>query len=196
MVERLESLKVRRLFTRISRYLLISAIYICTLSCIDNSSNKLSCYNDYLTSLKKEEVYSTILASVHKSIPTLKTPQNRVILQDTSFIINWKLDDAIFFNSKKDKCLLLILEQTNKDLRLDQIEIVQGTLVDKSWRFSLDRLPEIPHTIYTIGKEVKKDGNQNNTFNTLAKKGRLFILTAGTVDFFGCSIDNNYWFNE
>ena len=170
--------------------LLIFTLLI-TSGCIDNSKNKLLCYEQNLEILKKEKIYSDILTSAIKTIPTIKNRYDREFLKD-SYVKRWKLDDAVFLNTKRDKCALLILEQSADDLRLDAVHIVQGTFKDNKWNFSYSRLPDVPEIEFTIDKPSP----QNNSFKTLSKEGRLFVLTAGTVKNSGCATDNKYWFNE
>ncbi|WP_207428312.1 hypothetical protein [Pedobacter sp. SYSU D00535] len=159
-------------------------------------SSKLSCFKSSLESLKGQEIYSEIQTAAFKVIPSLKNADNRSVIADTSFIKKWKIDDAVFLNSKRDKCLLLLLEQTSSDMKLDRIEIIQGTLINIAWCFSFGRLPEIPEITYTVTKEIKDGKNLNNSFDALSEKGRAFVLSAGTIKTTGCFLDDNYWFNN
>lgn len=180
--------------TRLKIYLIYLSFLLSIFAC--QQSSKLSCFKSSLESIKRQEIYSEVHTAAFKIIPSLKNVNHHSVIADTSFIKKWKIDDAIFFNSKRDKCLLLLLEQTSSDMKLDQIEIVQGTLVNKVWRFSFSRLPEIPEITCTVNKEFMDGKNHSNSFNILSEKGRAFVLSAGTIEPSGCVLDENYWFKK
>jgi hypothetical protein len=177
------------------RFLIIIVFALLFEGCSSEERNKLDCYNQFLMELKKTNIYGEVMNKAKQDLPLLKDINNRSFFYDSAYIDSALLDSAIFFNDKKDKCLLLVLQKTSQELNLDQIQIIQGTLYEREWKFSLDRLPEVPHITFTSNKEVSQ-ASHNNSFNLLSDKGRRFILSAGTTDIIGCKIDNKYWFND
>ncbi|SHM49537.1 hypothetical protein [Mucilaginibacter sp. OK098] len=176
------------------KFILMVAALISLIGCSD--SNKLSCYNDRLTTYKKEKLYVQLIKSAKKEIPLLNDEHGQNLFKVPSYIDSAMIDDAVFFNQDKNKCLLFILQQTSNKLYLDQVLIIHGSYIKGEWEFMIDRLPAVPTIIYTVRKSGSRDHPIENSFKTLSEKARLFVLTAGTVGNYGCSIDNMYWFGD
>lgn len=157
--------------------------------------NKSSCYQDSLKNLTEQESYNAACESFDKQVSRIKN-RDGFYIYHTEYVKTVIRDDAIFFNHKENKCLVLLLQQTKDDLKLDQIQIVQGTLNLGTWVFSSDRFPPVPDVIFTINKWSLKGKNINNSFKKIANKGRSFVLNAGTFDSRGCEIDEKYWFGN
>ncbi len=164
--------------------------------CRDTSDDKIACNEAVQNNLQKEKIYSEVIRTAAKSLNDLKNKDGRIVYKDSSLIDSAVLDKHIFFNRAKNKCLLLVLQQTNADFKNDEILIVQGTLINNLWAFSYDRLPEVPEVIYTVKKHVKNKDQMNNTFEHLSISGRKFVLTAGNPAEGICAIDEQYWFGN
>lgn len=159
-------------------------------------NNKLECYQLLLTKLKKEKIYNEVMSTALISLPNIVNSDSRRKIYDSSYIDSTLIDDSIFFNTNRNKCLLLILQKTSKDLKLDQVLIIQGTYNRNKWEFSYDRLPLVPEVVYSVNKTIKGGKPISNSFEYLSNEGRLFILTAGSIKGHDCEIDYNYWFGE
>ena len=170
--------------------LFLSAFF---LSC---NPNKLDCYNSELNIITESKNFDNLLETARKDLPFLKGERGQNLFNDTSYIYSATIDKVVFFNSDRSKCLLLVLQQTSKNLYLDQVLIIQGTFIDGKWTFKPDRLPAVPKVIYTVRKSGERQNPVNNSVENLSKKARLFILTAGTVNSLGCEIDKEYWFGN
>ncbi|MCW3119044.1 MAG: hypothetical protein JWM28_3126, partial [Chitinophagaceae bacterium] len=81
-------------------------------------------------------------------------------------------------------------------LYVDQVFIIQGTLVNGEWRFSTNRLPSVPVMFATVAKKGSREHPENNSFAGLSAQARLFVLKAGTVKDGQCMIDEKYWFGN
>lgn len=173
---------------------LMLILIIAILSCKNKS--KFECYYDSLVSLKKDSNYAKILRAAELELPNLHNRHKIKVFRDSSYIDSAIVDDVIFFNQKRDKCLLLILQKTTGDLNLDQVRIIQGTFFNNNWSFTIDRMPDVPEIIYTINKPLQGKLVVNNSFETLSKKGREYVLNSGNVTSSNCRIDFNYWFGE
>jgi hypothetical protein len=136
------------------------------------------------------------MQAAKRDLPSLKDKSGKRLFIDKSYIDSVTIDEAVFFNFDRNKCLLLILQQTSKDLYLDQVMVVQGTFTDGRWIFKPDRLPDVPMVIYTVRKSGERQAPINNSFENLSKRARIFVLTAGTPDSYRCDIDNEYWFGS
>jgi hypothetical protein len=158
--------------------------------------DKIACNDILQQNIRKEKIYNEVMKSALIVLPNLKNKDGRIPYANSAFIVSSKIDSAIFFNEKKDKCLLLLLQKTDSEQRVDQVRIVQGTLKNSIWEFSYDRLPEVPEEIVTVDKQIKNKLNLNRPFNFLSLSGREFILTAGTTFDNDCKIDMKYWFGE
>jgi len=54
----------------------------------------------------------------------------------------WKVDDAVFFNTKKDKCYLLLLIQDNaKEAEIDYVYQMYAALEEGKWKIYFSSLP-------------------------------------------------------
>lgn len=169
-------------------------ILIMFCGCKYRSVNKIECFSEGQERLKGISVYRDVLGSASSIIATLKNRNGKVVFDNGCVNVCSKLDSVVFFNEKKDKCLLLLLQRSVSGLENDQIHIVQGTLKQKRWTFSYDRMPEIPEVIFSVNKD--KPSNTNNGFKALSNKGIDFVLNAGTTLNDDCKIDMVYWFGN
>ncbi|MEA5139520.1 hypothetical protein [Arcicella rigui] len=176
------------------KYLYILLVLFC--NACNNENNKLECYQLLLTKLKNEKKYNEVMSTAMINLPNIVNSDSKRKLNDPSYIETTLIDDAVFFNTNRNKCLLLVLQKTSKDLKLDQVLIIQGTYNRNKWEFSYDRLPLVPEVIYSVNKTIKGGKPISNSFEYLSNEGRKFVLTAGVIKSNVCEIDNNYWFGE
>lgn len=165
-------------------------------NCKNTPANKIECYASSLRKLQKERIYDDVIKSASYSLVNLKNRDGKRPYKDSSIIVSSEIDKTIFFNKDRNKCLLLMLQKTSSDLKIDQVQIVQGTLKNNSWTFSYDRLPDIPEITLTVKKHIQNKKSINNTFNYLSIAGQEFVLTAGTTIEGNCKIDEKYWFGN
>lgn len=156
--------------------------------------DKLACYKEQLNDLKTGNVYNHVIRIGRTELPLLKGERGRSFFRDSTYVDSVVIDDAVFFNKEKDKCLLLILQQTSKDLYVDEVRIVQGTKISGEWKFQHNRMPDVPETIFTVRKTGPRNRPQNSSFKHLSEEGRRFVLEAGSVKNSDCNIDEKYWF--
>jgi len=107
---------------------------------------------------------------------------------------NWKIDDAIFLNGKKDKALLLILIQPNDDLfGVDYVKIIGAEKVNEKWRFY--------YASYPISVFERK-GLQKNSLDSIGRLARWELINDGFVKCkLSCKINYDYvesdvWFTD
>ncbi len=107
---------------------------------------------------------------------------------------NWKIDDAIFLNGKKDKALLLILIQPDDVLfRVDYAKIIGAEKINETWRFY--------YAGYPISVFERK-GIQKNSLETLGRSVRTELINDGFVKCkLTCKINYDYvdsdvWFTD
>lgn len=164
--------------------------------CKYHSSNKMECFSEEQKRLKGASEYRDVLGSASSVISTLKNRNGKVLFDNGCVNVCSKLDSVVFFNEKKDKCLLLLLQKSISGLENDQIRIIQGTLEQNRWTFSYDRMPDVPEVTFSVAKHEKKTSNINDPFKVLSDKGIEFVLNAGTTFDDNCKIDVAYWFAD
>ena len=113
------------------KYLLIFISITGFAACM-NADHTRALFDAQLDVFKKNEIYKEVQSTTHK---TLK----KWIAEDLEGIrvlkkCNWKVDDAVFFNSKKDKCyLLLLIQDKSTKAELDYVYVMYGALEHAQW---------------------------------------------------------------
>ncbi|MBB5638783.1 hypothetical protein HDF26_000635 [Pedobacter cryoconitis] len=108
-------------------------------ACI-NADRIRALFNAQLDVFKKNETYNVVQSDTHKAL-------KKWINEDLEGVhilkkCNWKLDDAVFFNSKKDRCyLLLLIQDKNKKAELDYAYLMYGALEHDQWVIYFTGLP-------------------------------------------------------
>jgi hypothetical protein len=180
---------------------LLALLLICFGSCRKAKSN-LTAYNEQLTGLKGTKVYKDVQERANKDLKKWLSAglEEAKVLNDC----NWKVDDAVFFNSRKNKCyLLLALQDKAADAELDYVYVMYGALEHNKWtayfvslpsmvfprdRFSKDKYKPIPFPVLSqYGRDevlkdyYKADGSVNDSFiesnytSDLKKRHREFL---------------------
>lgn len=166
-----------------------------TFSCSINPNKKLDCYNSSLANLKRDSTYKLIMKTFDSVALNIKDKEGFYVFHP-EYVKDVLRDQSLFFNTNRSKCLILLLQKSKDDLNVDQVQIIQGTLKNGKWEFYNNRLPAVPQITKTVRKKIIGANSINNTFETLADEGRLFVLSAGNVSTSDCKIDPKYWFNE
>lgn len=113
------------------KYLLIFISIIGLFACV-NTDRRRALFDAQLDVFKKNDIYHDVQATANKSLKKWLSED----LKDIQVLkkSNWKLDDAVFFNSRKDKCYLLLLVQ-DKDTpaKLDYVYLMYGALEREKW---------------------------------------------------------------
>lgn len=85
-----------------------------------------------LKTIKQSDVYAQVTQTANKDLNLWLAAGLKEVQALRQ--CNWKVDDAVFFNSKKDRChLLLVLQDKDKNAELDYVNMMYGALVNKRW---------------------------------------------------------------
>ena len=100
-----------------------------------------------------------------------------------------KIDESVFFNSKKDECVLIVLIRHDSRMTFGSARIVQGKLQDGGvWTFGISMLFSFDRHYFSKC--------ENNEFSSISVLARQAVLTAGNPVEEGCEIDEYFWFVE
>lgn len=152
------------------KYLLIFISLTGFAACV-NADRTRALFDAQLDVFKKNEIYKEVQSTTQK---TLK----KWIAEDLEGIhvlksCNWKLDDAVFFNSKKDKCyLLLLIQDKNTKAELDYVYVMYGALEQDHWVIYFTGLS----TMLFPRKEASDDRYEPVSLATLSLLSRDEIL--------------------
>lgn len=110
--------------------------------------------------------------------------------------VNWKVDDAVFFDKKKEKALLLLIVQPkDPHYPADYVKTIGAEKINGSWVFYYASYPDID-----FYRNI--NGHQPYSFEHLSKSGRNEIINDGFIScIVGCSvnydyIDSDIWFKD
>ncbi len=124
--------------------ILIMFLILISFSC-KSEDDKLRHYNKQLTKLQKTEKYIIVrklaLDTLQNWINSGITATGIIPLKT---FVKWKIDDALFFNSSQNKCVLLILETDQTvNAKLDFVKILLAVYEGSKWNFYFKSLPTI-----------------------------------------------------
>lgn len=102
-------------------------------------------------------------------------------------IVNSKIDDAIFFNKDRTKCLLIVLHKNNNRFVFGNARVISGTLRHGQWIFE-------PSIHYSYDKDFFEKYTENS-FENISLLARYSVLKEGRIEKDGCKIDEYFWFN-
>jgi hypothetical protein len=153
-------------------------------SCLKSEKEILFQKNDcYLSKLRKlvtDTLYTSVYSQFLDSFEVLR--KNEKILQ----FRDYEIDQAVFFNKARNKCILLILQRTTGKDIFGFGRAVMVVKNDKGWRFSLSKEYIIEGDYFEIFN--------NNSFDNISKVARYCIMIDGKVEIQACEIDEYYWF--
>lgn len=137
------------------------------LTACEHKKKENTMFEEQLKELKGTKTYQDVQVSAHSSLNEWLADglEDVQVLNDC----NWKLDDAVFFNSKKDRCyLLLLIQDKDPGAELDYVYVMYGALEHDQWKIYFDALPGLvfPRDRYS------KDKNAPISLDTLSKAGR------------------------
>ncbi|WP_158799334.1 hypothetical protein [Pedobacter sp. L105] len=141
-------------------------VYIFSTGC-EHKKNKEVMFEEQLKQLRGNKTYQDVLVTANKSLNKWLADglEDVLVLND----YNWKVDDAVFFNSKKNRCyLLLIIQDKDLNATLDYIYVMYGALEHGKWTIYFEGLPGLvfPRDRYS------KNKNAPIPLDTLSKAGR------------------------
>jgi hypothetical protein len=154
-----------------------------------------------------EKAFQDYLNEIHSSRDYVETRTN---LKDTiqSWIdrniyellfykkVNWKIDDAVFFDAKKEKALLLLIVQPKDSLYpSDYVKIIGAEKINGSWEFYYASYADLYYN-------RNRNGYRPYSLAILSKSGREDLMNDGFISCsLGCSvnydyIDSDIWFTD
>jgi hypothetical protein len=122
-------------------YLLIP-FFVSLAGCLNGQSKTKKMFEEQLNEVKGTKAYQDVQKSASDSLNQwLAAGLEEVqVLNDC----NWKVDDAVFFNTKKDRAyLLLLLQDKDKEAELDYVYVMYGALENEKWNIYFLSLPNL-----------------------------------------------------
>ena len=148
--------------------------------------SKTFCYSQELQKIIQLPEYNSVRASIIDTFEILKKDIQNF---GSPVYFDCKLDQAAFFNSNLDKCILLvsIRDKTERNV-FGSTRILRGEKSENGWDFS-------------VGLTIRHDKNYfdvfpSNDFSSIEKLGRYVVLTNGNPQLTGCQLDESYWFKR
>ena len=119
-------------------YLLVT-VFIST-ACCSSGQSKTNIFEDQLKEYKVTTAYKEAFAAAGNDLE--KWIAEGVAEVQILKECKWKVDDAIFFNTRKDRCYLLLLIQDNApNAEVDYVYLMYGALEDTKWKIYFSSLP-------------------------------------------------------
>lgn len=118
---------------------LLAFVFIST-TCCSGGQNRTEMFEEQLTEYKLTRPYKEVISSARHYLDQWidEGVEEVQILKECK----WKVDDAVFFNTKKDRCYLLLLMQDNaQDAEVDYVYLMYGALEDHHWKIYFSSLP-------------------------------------------------------
>jgi archaellin len=150
-------------------FLLMMVITI-TVGCSNTRTND-DRFMEQMATNNKTQVYQLVRTKAEQS---LKDWLN-LGLRETQVLrdCNWKVDDGIFFNSKLNRCyLLLLLQDKDTNAELDYVYMMYGALINKKWTIYYLSFPNLvfPRT------QITKSNHIPIPLTTLSRLSRAELL--------------------
>lgn len=153
-----------------------------------SQQHKTNCYNSQLDSLKNTVLYNNVktraLDSLNSWINVGIMASGIPPLRDR---LEWKIDDAIFFNKKRTRVIVMILERdTSINSKADYIAFYFGIQINQNWQFYFKSLP-----LLYMPRKLNYE-NTTQSFEELSSRGIEQVLKEyfkpGT-----CTINENFF---
>ena len=108
-----------------------------------SQNHKANCYANQLDSLKSTVVYADVKSKALDSLQSwIKSGIMASGIPPLRDGIEWKMDDAIFFNEKRTRVIFLILERdTVSSSKSDYVRFYFGVQTKQNWQFYFKSLP-------------------------------------------------------
>lgn len=158
------------------------------------AQGKQHVFREYLNTISRDSEYAVIRAGLHDSINSWI---NRG-LDPLQFYkhTDWKIDSAVFFDSKKEKALLLILVMVkSSSFPMDYVKTIGAEKINGKWEYYYS-------SYAVIDCERSTNGGSAYSFDALSRIGRNELISDGFVKCgLRCRIDRNYvdsdtWFKQ
>lgn len=152
------------------KYLLIFISVTGLFACV-NIDHRRALFDAQLDVFKQNDSYHEVQTATNKSLKKWVAED----LRDIQVLkkCNWKLDDAVFFNSKKDRCYLLLLLQDKDPLaKQDYVDVMYGALAKEKWNICFTGLS----TMVFSRDKYSKDDHEPVSMATLSLLSREKIL--------------------
>jgi hypothetical protein len=151
----------------------------------DLREDKVNCYSEKLKDLQND---STYIAVKKQFADTFTVFRNDAQYFGKPGITEVKIDDAVFFDRTKSKCLVVVPIKNNAGLMFGGARIVYGILEQNKWIFRA-------YEEYSFSNDYFQK-YKTNSFENISSLARGAVLTDGNVKEEGCEIDENFWFKE
>lgn len=148
-------------------YLLLLLMTMTTIGCA-RGADKERAFEKMLKAYKQDPAYNAVQAEAKSKL----TEWIAAGIRDVQILKEcaWKLDDAVFFNSRKDRaCLLLPIQDNLKDAELDYVYVMHAAREDGKWHIYFAGLPNLVF-------QRKDFGNEPITLNKLSQLARAELL--------------------
>ena len=165
--------------------LIITIFFIFMIGC--NSMDKLIknkniCYDATLKILRDDPLYGEVMSQFVDTFQVMKNDIPHFGIPE----VEKKIDEAIFFNQTKTKCLLIVSEKNNSNFVFGKARVIDGKSRGDRWIFEVNMEYTFSNSYYDLYTE--------NNFENISKLARYNILIAGDAKRNGCDIDEKYWF--
>ena len=150
-------------------YLLV-IVFISMTGCL-NGQNKIKMFEDQLKEYKDTQAYKEVMSTANSDLNQwiAEGVEEVQILKECT----WKIDDAVFFNTKKDKCYLLLLMQDNaQGAEIDYVYLMYGALENDKWKIYFSSLPNYVY----LRERLKLPAGTPVPMETLSKLSREELL--------------------
>ena len=150
--------------------ILLTIVLAVTTGC-STEQDKAKMFNDQLKKSKLTQSYKEVLSSARHNLQQWIADgvEEVQILKECK----WKVDDAIFFNSKQDRCYLLLLMQDNApDAEVDYVYLIYGAVENHEWKIYFSSLPNYVY----MRERLKLSKNSPVPMDILSKLSREELL--------------------
>lgn len=146
-------------------------VFLISLSGCLNGQSKSKMFEGELAKLKGTQAYEDVKKSANDSLKKwLADDLNEVKVLNEC---NWKVDDAVFFNTKKDRAyLLLLLQDKDRNAELDYVYVMYGALEGNKWSIYFLSLPNLVFP----RERLNKDKHQPVALSVLSQFARDEVL--------------------
>jgi len=161
-------------------YLLV-VVFISS-TCCSKGQNKTKIFEDQLKGYKRTTPYKEVVVAADNSLEKwiAEGVEEVQILKECT----WKIDDATFFNTKKDRCyLLLLIQDKAQDAEVDYVYLMYGALEGNRWNIYFSSLPNYVY----LRDRLKLNKNTPVPMKLLSKLSRAEMLkgyyqSSGDID--------------
>jgi hypothetical protein len=110
----------------------LSVVMILFISGCMTKEEKFERFQIELKSIKQTKVYAEVQKTANRDLNLWLSAGLEEV--EALHNCNWKVDDAVFFNTKKDRCyLLLVMQDKDSSAELDYVNVMYGALINDHW---------------------------------------------------------------